>query len=166
MPPTPAPPEDPLRHAGGRIGLISDTHGLLRPEACAFLEGSTLIVHCGDIGGDGILTELGRIAPVVAVRGNNDAGIDAERLPPFRFIQSADVLVLAIHDVADLDLDLRERGVRVVVAGHSHRPGIDQRDGVLFVNPGSAGRRRFKLPVAAAELFVDGADVSARLVNL
>ena len=149
-----------------RIALVSDTHGLLRPEAKAFLQGSDHIVHAGDIGNPGILEELSAIAPVTAVRGNNDKGSWAEQLPETEFLRVGEVFVYVIHDLSDLDIDPSAAGVRVVVSGHSHKPTVDERDGVLYVNPGSAGPRRFKLPIAVGELTVAGRSVSARTVEL
>jgi uncharacterized protein len=149
-----------------RIGLISDTHGLLRPEAKAFLEGSDYIVHGGDIGHSGILDELARIAPVTAIRGNNDYGAWAEQLRETEFLQVGGVLMYVIHDIAHLDIEPAAAGVRVVMFGHSHKPAIEERNGVLYVNPGSAGPRRFKLPIAVGELTVAGSSVSARTVEL
>jgi len=149
-----------------RIGLISDTHGLLRPEAVAFLRGCDHIVHAGDIGDERILAELSRLAPVVAVRGNNDHGAWAEALAETEVVRFGEVVVCVIHDLAQLAPDPRAAGVRVVVSGHSHNPSVERRDGVLHVNPGSAGRRRFKLSVSVAELIIGGSSVSARLVEL
>jgi hypothetical protein len=149
-----------------RIGLISDTHGLLRPQAEAFLRGCERIVHAGDIGEASILEALGRLAPVTAVRGNNDRGGWAEALPQSEVLQIGEVFVYVLHDLAELELDPAAAGFQVVVCGHSHRPLVEKRDGVLYVNPGSAGPRRFSLPIAAAELHVSGASVEARLVEL
>jgi uncharacterized protein len=149
-----------------RIGLISDTHGLLRPEAISFLRGCDHIVHGGDIGHAGILAQLSALAPVTAVRGNNDAGVWAEGLAQIQFVQIGEIFIYALHDIAELDIDPKGAGVHVVVCGHSHKPSVDRRDGVLYVNPGSAGPRRFRLPISVAELIVTGADVSARLVEL
>jgi uncharacterized protein len=149
-----------------RVGLISDTHGLLRPEARKFLQGSDCIVHAGDIGNPGILEELSAIAPVTAVRGNNDRGSWAEQLRETEFLRVGEVFVYVIHDIAELDIDPTAAGVRVVVSGHSHKPVVDERDGVHYVNPGSAGPRRFKLPIAVGELTVTGRLVSARTVEL
>ena len=149
-----------------RVGLISDTHGLLRPQALDFLRGSDLIVHGGDICDGAILTALAAIAPVIAVRGNNDHGAWAERLRESELFQVGDVFVYAIHDVAAIDIDPRAAGVQVVVSGHSHRPSVRRDDGVLYVNPGSAGPRRFKLPISVGELTVEGASVAARTVEL
>jgi len=149
-----------------RVGLISDTHGLLRPQALDFLRGSDLIVHGGDICDGAILAALAAIAPVIAVRGNNDHGAWAEPLRESELFQVGDAFVYAIHDVAAIDIDPRAAGVQVVVSGHSHRPSVRRDDGVLYVNPGSAGPRRFKLPISVGELTVDGASVAARTVEL
>jgi putative phosphoesterase len=149
-----------------RVGLISDTHGLLRPQAIDFLQGSDLIVHAGDICDGAILTALAAIAPVIAVRGNNDRGPWAERLRESELFQVGDAFIYAIHDVAAIDIEPRAAGVQVVVSGHSHQPSIRREDGVVFVNPGSAGPRRFKLPISVGELTIDGAAVTARTVVL
>ena len=149
-----------------RIGLVSDTHGLLRPEALAFLAGSDHIVHGGDICDSAILDALAAIAPVTAVRGNNDRGAWAERLRESELVQAGEVWLYAIHDRAQIDIDPVAAGVGVVVCGHSHRPSVDERDGVLYVNPGSAGPRRFSLPISVGELTVVGRSVSARTVTL
>jgi uncharacterized protein len=149
-----------------RVGLISDTHGLLRPEAKAFLQGSDCIVHGGDICDPSVLEQLASIAPVTAVRGNNDKGAWAEQLRETEFLRVGEVLVYIIHDLARLDIEPVSAGVRVVVSGHSHKPAVEERNSILYVNPGSAGRRRFKLPVAVGELIVTGASVSARTVEL
>jgi uncharacterized protein len=148
-----------------RIGVISDTHGLLRPEALAFLQGSDHIVHGGDICDAGVLETLCAIAPLTAVRGNNDHGSWAARLRETELVRLGDVFVYAIHDLAQLDIDPAAAGVQVVVSGHSHKPAIEQRGGVLYVNPGSAGPRRFRLPISVAELTVTGTSVSARIVE-
>jgi putative phosphoesterase len=148
-----------------RIGLISDTHGLLRPAVLEFLRGSDHIVHGGDVCAPGVLDALRALAPVTAVRGNNDRGAWAEALRESELVRLGDLFVYAIHDVAEIDIEPRAAGVRVVVSGHSHRPSVDERDGVLWVNPGSAGPRRFRLPISAGELTVHGERVSARLVT-
>lgn len=148
-----------------RVGLISDTHGLLRPEVLDFLRGSDHIVHGGDVCDAGVLEALRAIAPVTAVRGNNDRGAWAAALRESELVRLDDVFVYAIHDLAEMDIEPGAAGVQVVVSGHSHRPSIERRDGVLYVNPGSAGPRRFKLPVSAAELTVDGDRVAARIVD-
>lgn len=149
-----------------RIGLISDTHGLLRPQALAWLQGSDYIVHGGDIGSPDILDQLAQIAPVTAVRGNNDRDGWAMQVPETDFLQVGELFIYALHDLALLDIDPAGAGVRVVVTGHSHKPLIEEREGVLYVNPGSAGPRRFTLPISAGELIVDGAQVRARIEHL
>ena len=149
-----------------RVGLISDTHGLLRPDAVSFLQGSDCIVHAGDICDPAILERLAAIAPVTAVRGNNDRGAWAERLNETEFVQAGGISIYAIHDLAALDIEPRAAGVRVVVSGHSHHPRVEERDGVLYVNPGSAGPRRFRLPIALGELIIEGTAVSARITEL
>ncbi|TSD56073.1 metallophosphoesterase family protein [Variovorax sp. KBS0712] len=149
-----------------RVGLISDTHGLLRPQAVAALQGCDFIVHGGDIGDAGILDALAAIAPLTVVRGNNDREAWAGAIPETAFLKVGDVHVYAIHDLSQIDIDPAGAGVRVVISGHSHQPKVEERGGVLYVNPGSAGPRRFKLPIAVAELIVDGDTVSARIVEL
>ena len=149
-----------------RIGLISDTHGLLRPEAEAFLAGCDQIIHGGDIGGADILERLGAIAPVAAVRGNNDHGDWAGSLPETRMLCFGKIRIYAIHDLARMEIDPAAAGVSVVVCGHSHRPGVLEKDGVIHVNPGSAGRRRFTLPISIGELAIDGNAIVARLAKL
>lgn len=149
-----------------RIGVISDTHNLLRPAAIEFLRGCNHIIHGGDITEARVLEELSALAPVTAVRGNNDWHAWADYLHEVERIQFEDIRILVIHDLADLDLDRHAAGIRVVISGHSHKPLIEERQGILFVNPGSAGPRRFKLPIAVAELIIDGNSVSARLVEL
>jgi len=149
-----------------RVGLISDTHGLLRPDAVEFLRGCDRIIHAGDIGHCRILDELAAMAPVTAVRGNNDHGPWAERIAEAEFLQVGEVTIYVIHDLNEIDIDPAAAGVHVVVSGHSHRPSVAQRGGVVYVNPGSAGPRRFRLPIAVAELIVTGSSVSARTVEL
>lgn len=149
-----------------RVGLISDTHGLLRPQAVAALQGSDFIVHGGDIGDAGILDTLAAIAPLTVVRGNNDRDAWADAIPETAVLHLGGLRLLAIHDLSELHSDPAGEGVRVVVSGHSHKPKVEERGGVLYVNPGSAGPRRFKLPIAVAELIVDGDTVSARIIEL
>ena len=148
------------------VGLISDTHGLLRPEALTTLAGSDYIIHAGDIGRAEILEQLSTIAPVTAVRGNNDKGVWALRIPETEVLQVGAAIIYVIHDVAALDLNPAAAGFHAVIAGHSHHPGIELREGVLFVNPGSAGPRRFKLPVSVGCLTVSGTSITPRLVEL
>lgn len=149
-----------------RVGVISDTHGLLRPEATTFLRGCGHIVHAGDIGSPDILRQLSAIAPTTVVRGNNDKGPWAKALPETELVQLGEVFVYVIHDIARLDIEPQAAGVGVVVSGHSHRPRIQERDGALYVNPGSAGPRRFRLPIAVAELSIWGKSVTSRIVEL
>ncbi|HEY8356420.1 MAG TPA: metallophosphoesterase family protein [Ramlibacter sp.] len=148
-----------------RVGLVSDTHDLLRPEVLAFLRGSDHIIHAGDICGSGVLEQLRALAPLTAVRGNNDRGRWAHALQEEETVQLGAVRIHVIHDLSQLPGHAAPAGVQVVVSGHSHRPRVEERDGALWVNPGSAGPRRFKLPISAAELLVDGASVSARLAS-
>jgi putative phosphoesterase len=146
-----------------RIGLISDTHGLLRPEAVRAMEGVELIVHAGDVWKPEILDELRRIAPVVAVRGNVDRGSWAEVLPETAVAEPG---IFVIHDVHALPIDPAEEGYRAVVSGHSHQPSCRERGGVLYVNPGAAGPRRFRLPVSAAILNIDERKWTVEFVDL
>ena len=134
------------------IGLISDTHGLLRPEALAALKGSDLIVHAGDVGKPEILDALRAMAPVVAVRGNIDAGAWASELPLTAVVEARGARIYVLHDVHQLDFDPATAGFDIVVSGHSHKAGRTERSGVLYVNPGSAGPRRFRLPITLARI--------------
>jgi len=149
-----------------RIGLISDTHGLLRPEALDYLAGSDHIIHAGDIGGPELLERLAGIAPLTVVRGNNDTAAWQQTIPATARIALGGVGIYVIHDVKELGIEPAVAGVRVVVSGHSHKPACVERGGVLYVNPGSAGRRRFTLPIAAGELLVEGGQVEVRLATL
>ena len=149
-----------------RVGIISDTHGLVRPEALAALRASDAIVHAGDIGKPEVLAELRALAPVTAVRGNNDHGAWAEAVPETALVRFGGVAVYVLHDRAELRRAPAPPEARVVVAGHSHTPLVEERDGVLYVNPGSAGPRRFTLPISAGELRIEGGEVSARWVSL
>ena len=148
------------------LGVISDTHGLVRPEAVAALAGVERIVHAGDIGNPEVLDALARVAPVTAVRGNNDRGGWASDIPETEVVEVGGVSLYVLHDLHELDLDPRAAGFAAVIAGHSHQPRVEARDGVLYLNPGSAGPRRFKLPISLARLTVTGARVSARLLTL
>ena len=149
-----------------RVGLISDTHGLLRPQAADLLRGSNHIIHAGDVGNKSILRQLAALASVTVVRGNIDRGEWADDLPESAFVQIGSVLVYVLHDLALLDIDPKASGVHVVVSGHSHKPDIEVRQGVLYVNPGSAGPRRFKLPLAVAELVLVGEAITPSIVEL
>ncbi|HVG79324.1 MAG: metallophosphoesterase family protein [Candidatus Rokuibacteriota bacterium] len=148
------------------LGVISDTHGLVRPEALAALAGVERIVHAGDIGAPDVLDALGRIAPVTAVRGNNDRERWAADIPETDVLEIGDVSLYVLHDLHELDLDPRAAGFAAVIAGHSHQPRMEERDGVLYLNPGSAGPRRFKLPISLARLTVTGGHLRAELVTL
>lgn len=146
-----------------RIGLISDTHDLLRPGVLDWLRGCDHLLHAGDICSSAVLEQLAAIAPLTAVRGNNDAGRWADRLQQVELVTLADVPIAVLHDIADLPHHPRARAARVVVTGHSHKPMVEERDGVLFVNPGSAGPRRFTLPISAGELLVEAGQARAQL---
>lgn len=148
-----------------RIALISDTHGLLRPQALAVLQGCDAVIHAGDIGPPELLRQLEAIAPLTVVRGNNDRTAWALELPHTVLLDVQGVRVCVVHDVKEAPRPLPP-GVRVVVSGHSHKPACAESAGVLWVNPGSAGPRRFKLPVSVGELLIDGNDVRARLRTL
>ena len=148
------------------VGVISDTHGLVRTEALRALKGCDLIIHAGDIGKPEVITALKSVAMVVAVRGNNDKGKWARQLPEARTVKVGVVKIHVLHDAKELDFDPRITGFHVVISGHSHRPSVVKQDGVLFVNPGSAGPQRFKLPVAVARLRVRGLSVQAAIVKL
>jgi hypothetical protein len=149
-----------------KIGVISDTHGLLRPEAFAALEGVQRILHAGDIGGRAILEALSRIAPVTAVRGNVDRDRCGATLPETEVVEIAGISIYMLHDLAQLDLKPEAAGFRIVVYGHSHRPKMEEKNGVLYFNPGSAGRRRFRLPVSVGRLEIRSGDVFGELVSL
>ena len=149
-----------------QIGVISDTHGLVRPQALTALRNSELIIHAGDIGKPEVLPELEKIAPVVAVRGNNDQAAWAAGLPEKRVIKAGEITIYLLHILAELDINPVEQGIGAVISGHSHRPAIFNKEGVLYLNPGSAGPRRFKLPVSLALLFVTGNEIEPRLIEL
>ena len=148
------------------VGVISDTHGLLRPEVIDVMCGADLIIHAGDIGSPGLLTELGNTAPVIAVRGNMDYGIRAGRLPQTEAVTLSGNLVYVLHDINCLDLDPEASGVRVVISGHTHMPSIKKQGRVLYLNPGSAGSRRHSGPISVALLQIKGSSLNAELINL
>ncbi len=148
------------------VGVISDTHGLLRWEAEAALAKVDHIIHAGDIGAPEIIERLQRIAPLTVVRGNNDKGPWAEHLPASAIVDIGGRRLYVLHDIKELDIDPVADGFAAVIAGHSHKPSVSNRDGVLFLNPGSAGPRRFSLPIAVAKLFVDNAAVRAEICTL
>ena len=149
-----------------RVGVISDTHGLLRPEALAALAGVEAILHAGDIGREGIVEDLRRIAPVTAIRGNVDVGDWADIFPETVTVGMAGALIHMLHALHDLPAEGPADGTDVVVFGHSHRPLVDVRDGVLHLNPGSAGPRRFRLPVTLAHLWLGEGEPRAEVIDL
>ncbi len=155
-----------MANAVKRVGLISDTHGLLRKEAAEALRGSELIIHAGDVGKPEILEGLRKIAPVVAVRGNVDTAEWAEALPETAVTKAAGAMIYVLHDVKALDLNPRAAGFQIVVSGHTHKPGKTEYEGVLYINPGSAGPRRFQLPVSVARLNLGQTPYEVEFVNL
>jgi hypothetical protein len=148
------------------IGVISDTHGLLRPEAIEALEGADYILHAGDVGDPGILDELRSIAPLTAIRGNVDVSGPCAALPATVTLELGGCRIYMVHSVYDLFLDPRAEGIAMVVSGHSHRAGVDRRNGVVYLNPGSAGPRRFDLPATVAKVRVAKGEVHPRIVTL
>jgi putative phosphoesterase len=148
------------------IGVISDTHGLLRPEVVQVFTKVDLILHAGDIGTAEVLQQLKSIAPVIAVRGNNDKERWARAIPEAEVAEIAGVRIYVLHDLKEIAFDPADRRFQIVVSGHSHRPSIETRDQVLFLNPGSAGPRRFKLPITVAQLTVDGSSVKGEIIML
>jgi uncharacterized protein len=149
-----------------QVGLISDTHGLLRKEAAQALAGSELILHAGDVGGTGILTALSEIAPVIAVRGNIDEGAFSEALPRSAVAETGGLRIYVLHNISELAFDPAEKGFHVVVFGHSHKPSRREKKSVLFINPGSAGPQRFHLPVSVANLKIDNQRCEVRFTDL
>jgi len=148
------------------IGVISDTHGLLRPEAVAALRGCELIIHAGDVGNAAVLDGLRTIAPTFAIRGNIDTGAWAASLPPTDIVEVGELSFYVLHNIADLDLDPPTAGFAAVLYGHSHQPSIGRNDGILYLNPGSAGPRRFRLPVTLARVMVAGTELRPEIVDL
>jgi len=148
------------------VGVISDTHGLLRPEAVEALRGAELILHAGDVGKPEVLDELRRLARTFVVRGNVDHGDWASRLPASEIVEIGDRNFYMLHDIGELDLDPPTAGFAAVIFGHSHQPSIETREGVLFLNPGSAGPRRFKLPVSVARIRVSGGALYPQIITL
>jgi putative phosphoesterase len=148
------------------LGVISDTHGLLRPEALEALRGSDRILHAGDVGAPEILEALVQIAPVTAIRGNVDTASWARALPETEVIETGGALIYMLHDLGQLDLKPEAAGFRVVIYGHSHQPKIEEKNGVLYFNPGSSGPRRFSLPVSVGRLTIAAGKVQAELVEL
>jgi putative phosphoesterase len=148
------------------LGVISDTHGLLRPEAVEALRGAQQVIHAGDVGSPEILKKLATIAPVTAVRGNMDKHAWAQQLPETQVLETGGISIYLLHDLTQLEVKPEAAGFRVVISGHSHIPKQEVRNGVLYFNPGSAGPRRFKWPVSVGRLSIDGAKVNAELVIL
>jgi putative phosphoesterase len=155
-----------MKHETTILGVISDTHGLLRREATEALRGSDRILHAGDVGDPEILEALAQIAPVTAVRGNVDTGPWARRLPEVEVVEAGGASIYMLHDLNRLDLKPEAAGFRVVIYGHSHKPKIEERNRVLYFNPGSAGPQRFKLPVSLGKLTIEAGTVRAELVEL
>ena len=149
-----------------RIGLISDTHGLIREQALAFLWGCDRIIHAGDIGGPEILEALNDIAPVTAVRGNNDQAAWAATLPETQQLPLGGMNAYVLHDLAELTIDPRAEGINLVICGHSHKSVVQRQAGVLYINPGSAGPRRFNLPITVAELIIKKNTMTPRIISL
>lgn len=148
------------------IGVLSDTHGLLRAEALAALQGVDHILHAGDVGDPEILSRLASLAPVTAIRGNIDTSGFCAQLPASETVELGGHLIHMVHAIDDLDLSPAAAGIDAVIFGHSHRPSIDTRNGVLYVNPGSAGPRRFSLPITLARLHLGPDGLRAELVSL
>jgi uncharacterized protein len=159
-------PRNSTERIPNKIGLISDTHGLLRAEALDALRGSDLIIHAGDVGDPKILEALRRISPVVAVRGNVDTSAWAKSLPETAGAEAGAVHIYVLHDSNALDLDAKAAGFHIVVSGHSHKPGRSDRNGVVYINPGSAGPRRFTLPITVARLDLGVTPWSVEFVDL
>jgi phosphoesterase, MJ0936 family len=149
----------------GKIGLIADTHGLMRPEALAALKGSEIIIHAGDIGKAEVIEALKTVAPVIAIRGNNDRDSWAKQIPDLLDLEINGARIYVIHNVNEMD-SASASGFQAVVSGHSHKPGVITQDDILFINPGSAGPRRFKLPVTVGKLLFVRDTIKARIVNL
>jgi uncharacterized protein len=148
------------------VGVISDTHGLLRSEAVAALKGADLIIHAGDVGAPEVIDALRKLAPTYVVRGNVDKAHWAGALPMTAKVEVGGLVFHVLHDISELDLDPGAAGYAAVVYGHSHRPSIEMREGVLFLNPGSAGPRRFKLPVSIAKVSIAGQQLRPEIVEL
>jgi putative phosphoesterase len=148
------------------IGVISDTHGLLRPEAVEALRGAEAIIHAGDVGDPAILERLEKIAPVTAIRGNIDTAPWAKPLPQTNVLEFAGKTIYVIHNIQELDLDPQAAGFAAVIFGHSHQPSIERKNGVLFFNPGSAGPKRFSLPISAGKLILENGELHTEIITL
>lgn len=148
-----------------RVGILSDTHGLLRNCIYKAFAKVDLIIHAGDVGGTAVLRELEKIAPVVAVKGNTDGNWAADAIPPFEMVSVGEITIYVLHDLMQLDLDAGSAGVDVVVSGHTHQPCIEENNGVLFLNPGSVGPRRFDYPISAALLEINDGRLSPKILT-
>ena len=148
------------------IGIISDTHGLLRPESLDVLQNSDLIVHAGDIGSPLVIKGLENLAPVIAVRGNMDSETWACKIPVTDMFEAKGLFVYVIHDIARLDVVPETTGIRIIISGHTHKPRIREEKGVLYINPGSAGPRRFTYPVSVSVLELNCGSVNAKIIKL
>ncbi|MDM8536836.1 metallophosphoesterase family protein [Desulfobacterales bacterium HSG17] len=148
------------------IAVISDTHGLLRPSVSDAFKGADMILHAGDVCGTSIIDDLLKIAPVTAVRGNMDGGKWADRLPETEIVEAGDILIYMLHDLNKLDLDPETAGFNVIINGHTHQPNIEQRENILYLNPGSAGPRRYDYPISAALLEIKGKSLKPRIIEL
>jgi uncharacterized protein len=160
------PADERISERGITVGVISDTHGLLRPQAVAALRGSDMIIHAGDVGNPDVIKGLEDVAPTFAVRGNIDKGTWAADLPMTELVEVGEQVFYVLHEISQLDFDPAEAGFAAVVFGHSHQPLIETRQGVLFLNPGSAGPRRFKLPIAVARIAVSGRYMHPEILEL
>jgi putative phosphoesterase len=160
------PADERISERGITVGVISDTHGLLRPQAVAALQGANMIIHAGDVGNPDVIKALEDVAPTFAVRGNIDKGTWAADLPMTELVEVGEQVFYVLHEISQLDFDPAEAGFAAVVFGHSHQPLIETRQGVLFLNPGSAGPRRFKLPIAVARIAVSGRYMHPEILEL
>ena len=160
------PADERISERGITVGVISDTHGLLRPQAVAALRGANMIIHAGDVGNPDEIKALEDVAPTFAVRGNIDKGTWAADLPMTELVEVGEQVFYVLHEISQLDFDPAEAGFAAVVFGHSHQPLIETRQGVLFLNPGSAGPRRFKLPIAVARIAVSGRYMHPEILEL
>ena len=154
------------QHTQRLVGVISDTHGLLRPQAVQALKGVDMIIHAGDIGTPEVLTDLRSLAPVAAVRGNMDGYGWAQDLPETEMVELGDIYIYVLHDLFRLDIDPRASGVRAVISGHTHQPAAETKNGVLYLNPGSAGHRRLNRPTTIARMAIEGAVIKTEFVKL
>lgn len=148
------------------IGVISDTHSLIRPEAIEYLNNSDFIIHAGDVGSERVLVELKKLAPVIVVKGNCDVEAWSEGLPQNEVVEINEKLIYVIHDIQHLDLDPKAAGISVVVYGHSHRPSLEIKENIYYLNPGSIGPRRFNLPISLAKIIVEGNDIKPEVIEL